>query len=155
MPARRWKRYIPTSLRSALEGCKDYARQRHNKSVERLAAEMGLADHWSLYKWLQNGRMPSSLLIPYEKACGINLVSRWLAASTGKLLIDLPTGRQTSGQDIQALQEQLHQVTGLLMSFYADKATAEDTLESIHNAMTELAWHRGNVQQHQQPQLEF
>lgn len=155
MGARRWKQYVPDSLRSALEGCKDYAREKHNKSVERIAAEMGLTDHWSLYKWLQNGRMPASLLLPYENTCGINLISRWLAASSGKLLIDIPTGRGAAAQDIQTLQEQLHQVTGLLMDFYANKATAEDTLEGVQNAMQSLAWHRGNVQQHQQPQLEF
>lgn len=155
MPRRSWKSYQPSSLRDALEGCKEFARDRHNKSVERIAAEMGLADHWSLYKWLQNGRMPASSLLPYEKACGINLVSRWLTASSGKLLIDIPTGRQGQARDIQALQEQLHQVTGLLMAFYDSKASAETTLEGIHNAMQSLAWHKGNVQQHQQPQLEF
>ncbi|ODC03217.1 hypothetical protein BFW38_06335 [Terasakiispira papahanaumokuakeensis] len=155
MSRRSWKHYQPNSLRDALEGCKDFARDRQNKSVERIAAEMGLADHWVLYKWLQNGRMPTSLLIAYEKTCGINLVSRWLSASSGKLLIDMPTGRQGQARDIQALQNQLHQVTGLLMDFYESKTSAERTLEGIHNAMQSLAWHRGNVQQHRQPQLEL
>ncbi|AOE92049.1 hypothetical protein LBM341_03799 (plasmid) [Ralstonia solanacearum] len=54
---RNWKRIRPTSLRHALELCKDYAKERHNLSVERIAESMGLADHWTLYKWFQNGRM--------------------------------------------------------------------------------------------------
>jgi hypothetical protein len=155
MSARRWKHYQPSSIRRALEGCKEYARERHNYSVERIAAEMGLTDHWVLYKYIQSGRMPAPLVIVYERVCGINLVSRWMAAHTGKLLVEIPSGRQASAEDIQGLQEQLHEVTGLLMNFYAGKAEAEDTLAGIQNAMQSLAWHRGNVQQHAQPQLEF
>ncbi|WKE65051.1 hypothetical protein PVT67_15515 [Gallaecimonas kandeliae] len=155
MSARRWKTYQPRDLRSALEGCKEYAREKHNLSVEGIAQRMGLADHWILYKYIQSGRMPLPLLIAYETVCGINLVSRWLAAATGKLLIDMPTGRKVGSEDIQELQQQLHAVTGLLMAFYAGSADADATLAGIQSALETLAWHRGNVQQHAQPQLEF
>ncbi|NWO05351.1 MAG: hypothetical protein HLX50_06530 [Alteromonadaceae bacterium] len=155
MARRTWKTYQPNSLRDALEGCKVYARDKHNLSVERIADLMGLVDHWALYKWLQNGRFPTNLLIPYERACGINLVSRWLAANGGKLLVDIPTGRQADASDIQELQARLHDVTGLLMNFYRGSQNAEDTLAGIQGAMEQLAWHRGNVQQHQQPQFDL
>lgn len=155
MSARRWKHYQPSNIRRALEGCKEHARERHNMSVERIATEMGLEDHWTLYKWIQTGRIPATQIIPFEKACGINLVTRWMAAHTGKLLVEIPSGRQATAEDIQELQSRLHEVTGLLMQFYAGNAEAEDTLAGIQNAMQVLAWHRGNVQQHAQPQLEF
>ncbi len=155
MSSRRWKHYQPSNIRRALEGCKDHAKEKYNHSVERIAAEMGLSDHWALYKWIQTGRMPAPMIISYERVCGINLVSRWLAAHTGKILVDIPTGRNASAEDIQGLQQQLHDVTGLLMDFYAHKTNAEDTLAGIQNAMQTLAWHRGNVQQHAHPQLEF
>ncbi|ATG73656.1 hypothetical protein AN401_07130 [Zobellella denitrificans] len=155
MSSRRWKNYQPSTLRSALEGCKEYAREQHNLSVERIAADMGLTDHWVLYKWISSGRMPAPMVIAYERVCGINLVSRWMAAHTGKLLIDMPTGRKADAEDIQGLQQLLHSVTGLLMEFYAERAEAEPTLAGIQNAMQALAWHKGNVQQHASPQLEF
>ena len=44
MTRRNWKRIQPTSLRNALELCKDHAKERHNLSVERIAEQMGLAD---------------------------------------------------------------------------------------------------------------
>ena len=49
-PSRRkfWKTYQPTTLRAALEGCKEHAREARNLSVERIATDMGLNDHWSL-----------------------------------------------------------------------------------------------------------
>ncbi len=38
---RQWRRIQPISLRNALELCKDHARERLNRSVERVADEMG------------------------------------------------------------------------------------------------------------------
>ena len=155
MIRRNWKRWQPATLRDALKGCKDFALERHNLSVERIAERMGLEDHWALYKWIANGRMPAVLIPAYEQACGINLVSRWLASSGGKLLIDTPTGRTSSAHDIQALQAVLHEATGKLMAFYSDNTEASATLAAIQAGLEELAWHRGNVQQHAHPQLEL
>lgn len=155
MTRRRWKNLRPTSLRHALELCKDYARENHNKGVERIADQMGLADHWALYKWLQSGRMPANLIRPYEQACGCDYVTRWIAASAGRLTIDMPTGRHCTAQDMQALQELLTAATGQLLDFYAKHCDANETLASIQAAMEALAWHQGNVKQSQQPQLEL
>ena len=155
MVKRNWKRIQPVSLRHALELSKEFARDRHNMSVERIAERMGLADHWTLYKWFQNGRMPVVLLPTYEAACGSDYVLRWLAASRGKLLIDIPTGRNTTADDIQVLQGVLNDSIGQLLAFSAGKAEAADVLATIQQAMEGLAWHRLNVQKHFQPELEL
>ena len=155
MIRRNWKRIQPTSLRNALELCKDFAKERHNLSVERIAESMGLTDHWTVYKWIQSGRIPANMIRPYETACGIDYVTRWLAASSGRLLIDIPTGRKADAADMQALQELLNTAVGQLLQFYGGKAEAGDTLAAIQQAMEGLAWHRGNVQKHAQPELDF
>ena len=155
MSRRRWTGAQPASLRHALELCKDFAKEAHNKSVERIAEEMGLADHWALYKWLQTGRMPANFIRPYERVCQCDYVTRWIAASAGRLTIDMPTGRRCSAQDTQALQELLTTAAGKLLAFYANKCETEETLCAIQAAMEGLAWHRGNVKQTQHPQLEL
>lgn len=155
MNRRRWKNAQPTSLRHALELCKDFAKEAQNKGVERIADEMGLADHWALYKWLQSGRMPANLIRPYERVCNCDYVTRWLAASAGRMTIEMPTGRHCIAQDTQALQELLTTATGKLLAFYAKNSEAEETLAAIQAAMEALAWHRGNVGQSQHPQLEL
>lgn len=124
-------------------------------SVERIAELMGLADHWTLYKWLSTGRMPMVMVPVYEATCGCYYVTRWLASSSGKLLIDIPTGRALDADDVQALQTQLTLTTGALLSFYAGNKDADETLGAITHALEILAWHRGNVAQHDQPQLEL
>lgn len=155
MNRRRWKNARPTSLRHALELCKDYAIEAHNKSVQRIADEMGLPDHWALYKWLQTGRMPANLIRPYERACQCDYVTRWIAASAGRMTIEMPTGRNCTAQDTQVLQELLTAATGKLLAFYAKNSEAEETLAAIQAAMEGLAWHRGNVSQTDHPQLEL
>jgi hypothetical protein len=97
---RNWNALQPSSLRQALELCKEYARERRNLSVERIAEKMGVTDHWTIYKWVQSGRIPANMIQPYESVCGIEYVTRWLAASGGKLLVDIPTGRNLVNADV-------------------------------------------------------
>jgi hypothetical protein len=155
MRGRNWKKLQPTSLRHAMELCKDHAREKRNYSVERIAEEMGQEDHWTLYKWFQSGRIPAVLIPAFEAACGIDFVSRWLATRGGKLVIEMPTGRSVKSADVNTLQQVLHTAVGSLMAFYDDKKEAAETLADITNALESLAWHKGNVEQHSQPQLEL
>lgn len=155
MARRSWKNVRATSLRHALELCKDHGREKRNLSVERIAELMGLADHWVLYKWISEGRMPAVMIPAFEATTGASFVTQWLASSSGHLVIPIPTGRQCDEQDIQELQALLHATTGALMQFYAGSTEAEPTLASIKNAMEALGWHHGNVSAFEQPQLEL
>ena len=153
--SRNWKRVQPHSLRHALELCKEHAREVLNKSVERIAADMGVTDHWTLYKWLQTGRIPANLVPPYEAACGIDMVSRWLAASRGKLLIDIPTGRALTEADVVELHQGFGAALKLLTDFYAGKADATCTVDALAAHLQQVAWHHANVRQHATPELDF
>lgn len=155
MTGRNWKRTQPTSLRHALELCKEHARERLNKSVERIADDMGLADHWSLYKWFQNGRMPLNLVRPFEMACGIDFVTRWMAASSGRLLVEVPTGRSLTHNDIVELHNNFGAALKLLTDFYAKPGDPTATAAALTSHMEHVAWHRANVATHQNPELEF
>lgn len=155
MARRNWKRIRPNSLRHALELCKDYARDKHNLSIEQIAELMGLADHWALYKWLQNGRMPAVVIPAYEAACNTDFVTRWLSSRGGYLMVPMPTGRKIDTADVSALQESLHHTVTALMKFYAGNSEAEATLDAVASSMESLAWHRGNVEQYDCPQLEL
>ncbi len=154
MKGRNWKRVQPNSLRDALRLCKDHALEKKNYSVERIADLMGITGDL-LYKWLAKGSMPATSIPTYEHICGINLVTRWLAASTGHLMIAAPTGRNATAQDMQALQEVLHAAAGQLLAFYGGKAEADAVLAAIQQGMEGLAWHKGNVEKHLQPEFEF
>lgn len=155
MARRCWNKVRPTSLRNALELCKDHAKDKKNSGVERIAEEMGLPDHWLLYKYLQTGRMPAVLIPAYEAACGIDFVTRWLAARSGYLMVKVPSGRAVTVTDVGALQQSLHHTVSALMTFYAGKAKPDETLAAIAASMESLAWHRGNVEQFEAPQLDF
>ena len=155
MKRRNWKNLQPNSLRDAMELCKEFAVSQRNMSVERISDQMGQADRFTLYKWLSTGRMPAVLIPAYEAACGAQFVTRWLAGAAGKLIIDIPTGRKCTGQDIQNLQQQLLTATGALMSFHNGEMAADEVLAAVRTAMEGLGWHHNNVAQHIQPQLEL
>lgn len=155
MTRRNWKAVQPTSLRHAFELCKDHARERLNKGVERIADDMGLPDHWVLYKYLQKGSMPANLIRPYELACGIDYVTRWLAGSGGRLLVEIATGRKLNHADIVQLHEHFATALKLLTEYYARPDDPTAALAALTTHMEHVAWHRQNVAQHINPQLEL
>lgn len=156
MSRRNWKRYQPATLRDALQGCKDFANERHNLSVERIAERMGLEDHWALYKWIASGRMPLVLVPAYQHACGIDLVMRWLAASGHKLLVEMPAGRQATPADMVELNTGFATALQLLTNFYASsRQDPTATLEAIRGHLEQMAYHQHNVAQYATPELEF
>jgi len=152
-----WKGYQPATLRDALQGCKDFALQRHNLGVERIAERMGLEDHWALYKWIANGRMPLVNLHAYEHACGIDLVTRYLAATAGKLLVSMPQGKQAQPADMVELNTGFASALQLLTDFYAGgpRACPAATLEALRTHLEQVAYHHQNVGRYTTPELEF
>jgi hypothetical protein len=138
-----------------MEWCIKYAKAKHNCSVDTIAELMGEVNKWTLYKWMQEASLPVRLIKPFEHACGIDFVSRWLAMSGNKLVIDIPKGRKGTMEDIQTLQSATHDAIGALMKFYEDKADAEATLAAVQTALERMAWHKGNVEKYRQPELPF
>jgi len=133
----------------------EHARAKHQRSVDRVADLMGQPSKWALYKWLESGRMPAILIRPFEQACGIDYVTRYIGHSGHKLLIDIPTGKRASGSDINALQSSFTQAVGLLLEYYDGRAEAEDTLGALYTTMEQLAWHQGEIERHRQPEFDF
>ncbi|MHA7915521.1 hypothetical protein [Alloalcanivorax xenomutans] len=153
MNRRYWKNRVPSSLRQAMEWCMEYARQVHNLSVEGIAAEMGLANYWNLYKWLQSGRMPAVMIPNYERTCGIDFVSRWLASTRGRMVIQIPTGKACGVEEVLLLQGEIQGAIKALLDFHSGKLEAPETLSQLQAAMQGLAYHHRNVERHQTPEL--
>lgn len=154
MTARNWK-HPPQSLQQALESCIDHARIKHRQSIERIAADMGLANHWNLYKWVESGRLPAVLIRPFELACRCNHVTTYLAHAAHRLIIEIPTGKLPAAADLTMVQAAMHEAAGALINFAAGKANANEVVASITTTMEQLAWHRENAARASQPELEL
>jgi hypothetical protein len=156
MSRRNWKRARATSLIEALRMCKEFAQERHSLSVERIADRMGVT-HDSLYKWLATGRMPAILLPTYEHACGCQFASIWLASSTGKLVIDRPTGKVASQADMVEFNSGFARALQLLSDFHENPSEADTTttLAALSAHLEQVAFHHRSVATYATPELEF
>lgn len=150
-----WKSYVPPTLKDALYGCIEYAKESHNRSVERIADLCGINSRDTLYKYISEARLPVGLVLAFEAACGINLVSRWNASASGQLLLDIPKGKTATPEDINNLQAALTAAVGDLLAFYRDEKDEAEVLASVTAGLNELAWHRANVSKHDQPELDL
>lgn len=152
---RNWKRVRPTSLLNGMELCLEHGQATRNAGVSRIAEGMGEESHHNLYKYIGNGRMPLCKLRAFEDACGATYVTRWLAMSAGLLVIDIPTGRAATGDDVLALQETLNDAVGALLQFYAGKVEQPDVIARLTAGLEGLAFHRENIKKYEQPELQF
>lgn len=154
MPARNWK-HPPQSLQQALEACLDHARIKHRQSIDRIAADMGLANHWNLYKWVESGRLPAVLIRPFELACRCNYVTRLLAHASHHLVIDIPTGKLPAAGDLQTVQAAANDAMSALIGFAAGKVGSLAVIDAVTTAMEHLAHQRENAKHAAQPELEL
>lgn len=156
-PRRRayWKSYVPATLKDALYGCIEYAKEARNLSVERIADLCGINSRDTLYKYIGEARLPVGLVLAFEAACGINLISRWNASASGQLLLDIPKGKTATPDDINNLQAALTEAVRDLLAFYRDEKSADEVLASVTAGLNQLAWHRANVAKHNQPELDL
>lgn len=155
MSRRDWKRVRPRDLRHAMELCLEHARDVRRMTVDRVADHMGLASKWTLYKWLESGRLPAVLIRPFEAACGATYVTQYVATSAGKLLIDIPNGRRSQPRDINALQVSFTEAVSALLMFADGDAEAEATIAALTNTLEQLAWQRANVERSLDPELDL
>lgn len=155
MTRRNWKTFNPRSLREALEGCKDFALERHNRSVERVAELAGEESHWTVYGWMRDGSIPGKKIPAFQHACGADFVTRWLAHGDSQLLISIPPGRMPASEDVHQLQGHLNAAVGALLGFASGKLDADQVCAEINAALEALAWHRENIAKARQPELEL
>jgi len=152
MPSRNWK-HPPQSMQEAMEACLAHALNRHRRSLDHVAADMGLPNKWTLYKWVESGRIPAVMIRPFERACHADYVTRYLAHAAHKLIIDIPTGKTVHAHDLPAVQAATHDAMGALIAFAWGKAAPEEVMAAVTTAMEQLAWHRENAARAAQPEL--
>lgn len=156
MARRNWKSIRASNLLEAIRLCKEYALERHNLSVDRIATLMGITVD-SLYKYLSTGKMPATLVPVYEHACGCRFVSLWFAASAGKLLIDRPTGRVPTPTDMVEFNSGFAHALQLLSNFHDNPSqeAAASTLAALSSHLEQVAFHHHSVATFATPELEF
>lgn len=155
MAKRNWKRVAPRSLRHGMELCLEFAKERKNLNVDRIADLMGLSSRWVLYKWLKSASMPIKLVTPFEHACGCNFMTQYQATSAHKLLIDIPSSKPAKEEDLLALQTGFNEAVNVLASFYKGEEEAAVALGEITSHMTAIASHRARIEKVADPELDF
>lgn len=140
-----------------MEWCLEFARIERRLSVDRVAERMGLANKWQVYKWLESGRLPAVLIPTFELACDCphRYLTRFLAQAGHLLAIPIPSGRQVTPVEINALQASVTHAVSSLLAFAEGQMDREHTQAALLTAMEGLAWHHQSIEKHNQPELEF
>lgn len=156
MSRRNWKQLQPTTQDHAMRLCLEWAKETKNLSVERVADRMGIK-HWTLYKYVDNGSLPSHLIRPFEHACECphHYLTRYLCHSAHLLAINLPLGRKAGAREINALQGSCTGAIDALLKFAAGELDTGSTLAALTATLEDLAYHRAEVERVSLPELDF
>lgn len=152
--ARFYNKKIPSNFGDALNMCKDHAKIKHNLSVERIADEMGLSTV-RLYQMLDSGDMPISRLLNFQRICRCNYVTRYLAHRDNFMLVKIPTGGKVSDELMLTINKSFHEALNELTEFYTHGQNPDIAIAALTKHMTNIAWHKGNVEKQMQPDLNF
>lgn len=101
--------------------------------------------------------MPAVCIPAYQEACGINLVTRWLAGTERRLLVDMPIGKAADEADLVQLGSGFARALQLLSDFYqaGGALDAAPVLEALRDHMESVAHHHFNVSGFSEPELDF
>lgn len=99
--------------------------------------------------------MPLKLVRPFELACGSEFITRYMATSAHKLLIDIPSSAPAKDTDLLSLQSSFSKALGLLAEFYKGDADPDKTLAELTSLLTEIASHRARVERNCDPELDL
>lgn len=97
--------------------------------------------------------MPAVKIRPFEHACGADFVTQYQAHSAGYLLVKMPTGRKSEHRDLNELGRFTHEALGLVIEFYTSHEGADEAKHALSQLMEDLAFQRGNIDKHKQPEL--
>lgn len=145
---------VPTSLRQAFEMDKAHALKHPHLTIERLAELMSTTPA-TLYKWIETDSRPARALLAWQYLTGANNVARYLASAEGGVLIKFPTGKAPTADDVHVLQATLNGAIGALLGFMTGETDQATTLGKLGAGLEALAWHRANVANADQPELDF
>lgn len=155
MARQNWKRVRPRSITHAMQLCKDYAREKHNLGIDRIADGMTVTSVDTLYKWMGSGRMPANMVRAFENTCRCDFVTQYIATSAHKLLIDIPSSKPAAQEDLLALHSSFNHAVEVLAKFYKGEAETADALGELTRHMSEMAAHRVKVENVSSPELDF
>lgn len=149
-----WKRIQPNNMKDALRLNKEYARQFKRLTVPAIAELMAISED-RLYKWLSTGDMPVSFIPAYELICGMDYVTQYMGYRSHKLMIEIPTGKNTDELGMAELQQLSADAMSLLIKFYREGESVDIVTSALTRLLAGVAFHRENVIAQSQPGLDF
>lgn len=104
---------------------------------------------------MENGRMPTIMIRPFEYACGCNYVTQHIAATAGFILVRIPTGKKPSKDELLNLQTGFNDALNKLVTFYETHENCDEVIGALDDTLTKIASHKLNVTKAIQPEFEL
>jgi hypothetical protein len=128
----------------ALNNCITHAAEHYGLSITDIATHMQVSK-WTLFKWVESGRIPLLEIAKFEDACHARFVTRYLAERSGFLLLTKPLGSDDGLQSLASAHKVVAEALAHTANFLDDKGVKKQSIKAIDAAMEALANQRRRI----------
>lgn len=119
----------------ALNSCVTHAAEHYGLSITDIAAHMQVSK-WTLFKWIDSGRMPLLEIANFENACHARFVTRYMAE---RAVLTKPLGVDEPMQTLAATHKVVADALAHTANLLDGKGEQRQTIKAIDAAMEALA----------------
>lgn len=128
-----------TDLMLAVHACVEHAKSVLFRNIGDVAAAMQTnPTRDAVYKWVQTGRMPLAEIAEFERVCGANHISAYLARCGGSVLVKAPVAEGLCQLDFARIQCQVAKAVLATSTALVDPAQTHDAMNAINVAVQGL-----------------
>lgn len=131
-------------LVAAMNACVTHAADHYGINITDIANLTGV-NKWTLFKWLESGRMPVTELKKFEDICHARFVTRHLADHAGMLLVSRPKGLETPEATLLTANKAMADALSAVSACIGGQIGVKPAIKAIDAAMEVLAVLRRQV----------
>ena len=129
----------------ALNSCIFHAAEHYGLSITDISASMEASSNWTVFKWIESGKMPLCEIAKFEDACHARFVTRYLAEHAGLLLLPKPKATDNPTQTLLGAHKAIADALSHAANFWDGKGDKKQALKTIDTAMEALACQRKQI----------
>jgi hypothetical protein len=127
-----------------INACLKHAEEHYGMTVKDIAQVMNVK-MWTLFKWLESGRLPLAEVDKFEAACHARYITRHLADTAGLILVTKPRQMETPENALVTINSASANAISAIAAYIGGAKNKQGTAKAIDAAIEALVWQKSRL----------
>jgi hypothetical protein len=128
----------------AINDCLKHAEEHFGMTTKDIAQTMNV-NMWTLFKWLESGKLPLNEINKFEAACHARYITRYLADASGLILVTKPRNMEAPENALVAINKASSNAISAIAEYIGGTKNKQGTTKAIDAAIEVLVWQRSRL----------